>query len=304
MDTQNSRILMSGASGLIGSALKAEAQRQGRETVRLVRERQFATKSAIYWNPASALDSVHLVDLEGFGAAIHLSGATVAHRWTKAYKEKIVNSRVRSTQALSQMLGRLRQKPSVLICASAVGIYGDRGDEMLTEESAAGSGFLAETCVAWEAAAEPARQAGIRVVHARLGVVLSREGGALGKMLTPFRFGLGGPMGSGRQWMSWISLRDVVRAIFYLLQQQEMKGAFNLTAPEPVRNRDFTRALGAVLKKPAFLPVPRLGLRAAFGEMADEALLASQRAVPRRLEEAGFSFEDREIGAALAALLR
>lgn len=297
------RILISGASGLIGSEVAHGAAERGFTANRLVRKRALGSKTAIYWNPRNQLDSVHLVDLEGFEAVIHLSGANVGRRWTKSYREEIARSRVRSTRVLSEMLARLREKPRVLLCASAVGIYGDRGDEVLTEESAAGSGFLAETCAAWEAATQPAREAGIRVAHLRLGVVLSRGGGALGRMLPAFRAGLGGRLGTGRQWMSWISLRDAVRAVFFLQEREELAGAFNLTAPEPVRNGELTRALAGALGRPAWLPVPAAALRLAFGAMAQETLLASQRAVPERLEQAGFRFEDAEIGAALRAVV-
>jgi hypothetical protein len=192
----------------------------------------------------------------------------------------------------------------VLVCASAIGIYGDRGDEVLTEASAPGTGFLAETCVAWEKAADSARAAGIRVAHARFGVVLSRKGGALKKMLPPFRMGLGGKLGSGRQWMSWISMRDAVRALLLLMERDDMAGAFNLTAPQPVRNADFSQALGAAVHRPAWFGVPAGALRMAFGAMmANETLLASARVQPQRLEDADFRFEDEELGTALRALL-
>jgi hypothetical protein len=246
---------------------------------------------------------VHPAALEGFDAVIHLNGANVARRWSPKYRETIVSSRVRSTEVLCEVLRKVRRPPPVLLCASAVGIYGDRGDEVLTEESSAGSGFLAETCQAWEAAAKPARDLGIRVVHLRLGVVLSGKGGALGKMLPPFRLAMGGKLGSGQQWMSWIGERDVVRAIGFLMDHEDLSGPFNLTAPQPVTNAEFTQALARAVHRPALLPVPATVLRLAFGEMARETMLASQRALPKRLEEAGFHFEDGDIGAALRALL-
>ncbi len=243
------------------------------------------------------------MELEGFDAIIHLSGANIAQRWSAEYKQEIVTSRVASTQALCEALAGVQRRPRVLLCASATGIYGDRGDEILTEESEAGSGFLAETCKAWEQATKRAGDLGIRVVHLRFGVVLSREGGALKKMLPAFRWGLGGRLGSGRQWMSWISLRDVVRAIFFLMEREDLAGAFNLTAPNPVTNATFTKQLGDALHRPAVMPIPVAALRLLFGEMADATLIASTRVLPQRLDAAGFRFEDSEIGPTLHALL-
>jgi uncharacterized protein (TIGR01777 family) len=211
-------------------------------------------------------------------------------------------SRVETTRALAETLAGLGRRPEVLVVASAVGIYGSRGDEVLDESSQAGTGFLAELCRAWEAAAEPARRAGVRVVHARFGVVLGR-GGALAKMLPVFKLGLGGPLGSGRQWMSWVSLDDAVAALLFAARTSELTGALNVTAPEPVTNAAFTRALGWVLRRPAVLAAPAAALRLVFGEMAEEALLASQRAVPRRLLDAGFRFGYPEIDGALRAAL-
>ena len=205
---------------------------------------------------------------------------------------------------LCESLAQVRRRPRVLLCASAVGIYGDGGDTVLTEESRMGSGFLAETCAAWEAAAKDACALGIRVVHLRFGVVLSRKGGALGKMLPAFRLGLGGRMGSGRQWMSWISIRDLMRAVMFLMEREELAGAFNLTAPNPVTNATFTQALARAVHRPAVLPVPAGMLRMIFGAMADATLLASQRVLPYRLVDAGFQFEDEEVREALKALLR
>lgn len=297
------RILVSGASGLIGSALRAAAPAESAEVVSLVRTRRPDHRGAIYWNPDNLDYSVHPVQLEGFDAAVHLSGANVSHPWSNQYRDEIVNSRVNSTRALCELLAEVRQRPSVLLCASAVGIYGDRGDEILTECSSPGTGFLAETCQAWEAAASRAREAGIRVVNLRIGVVMSLNGAALAKILPIFRAGLGGRLGSGKQWISWVTLRDVVRAIFFLMNRDDVRGAFNLTAPSPVTNRHFTYALARAVHRPALLPVPKVALRLVFGRMAKETVLASQRALPRRLQEAGFQFEDEEIGMALRSLL-
>ncbi len=300
---QTGRILVSGASGLIGSALASAAHEKGIEVHTLVRRHREVRGGAIYWNPGETKRGVHPAALEGFDAVVHLNGANVARRWSPKYRETIVSSRVRSTEVLCEVLRKVRRPPPVLLCASAVGIYGDRGDEVLTEESPAGSGFLAETCQAWEAAAKPARDLGIRVVHLRLGVVLSGKGGALGKMLPAFHLAMGGKLGSGQQWMSWISERDVVRAIGFLMDREDLSGPFNLTAPQAVTNAEFTQALARAVHRPALLPIPAVVLRLAFGEMAQETMLASQRVLPKRLEEAGFQFEDADIGAALRALL-
>ena len=300
MGKSGRRILISGGSGLLGRAVQREGHERAIEVTTLVRHHRQVQGGAIYWNPQTG---VHPMALEGFDAIVHLSGATVARRWTKKYRREIVDSRVGTTRALCDALANVRQRPRVLVCASAVGIYGDRGDEELTEESAAGTGFLAETCKAWEAAGDRASEAGVRVVHVRFGVVLSREGGALDKMLPAFRMGLGGRLGSGRQWMSWIALRDAVRAMFFLMERDDLVGAFNATAPRPVTNAEFTRGLGEAVHRPALLPVPAAALRLIFGAMADEALLASQRALPMRLADAGFVFDEPEMGSALRALL-
>lgn len=297
------RILMSGATGLIGSAVLHEAQNRGIDVTPLVRERRSAGGS-IYWNPKRMVASVHPVELEDFDAVIHLSGANVGRRWTENYRKEIAASRVMSTQVLCEALTEVHRKPRVLLCASAIGIYGDRGDERLTEESSAGVGFLAELCAAWEAATGRAREAGIRVVNLRFGVVLSSHGGAMAKMLPAFRLGLGGKMGSGRQWMAWATLRDVVRAILFLMEHEDLDGPFNVTAPNPVTNEAFAKALAEALHRPAWLGMPSGLLKLAFGEMAEQTVLSSQRAEPQRLEQAGFRFEDNEIEAAFRALLR
>ncbi len=239
-----------------------------------------------------------------FAAAVHLSGASVAgRRWTAAYKRQLASSRVQSTHALARLLAGLRRPPPTLLVASAVGLYGDRGEELLDESSPAGAGFLAQLCTEWEAAAKPATEAGIRVVHLRFGVVLGRGEGALAPMLPVFRLGLGGRLGSGRQWMSWISLADAIDAILFLLETPGLAGPVNLTAPNPVRNAEFTQALGRLLRRPTILPVPAVALRLAFGQMADEALLSSARAFPQKLISAGFRFTHPMVNQALAAAL-
>jgi uncharacterized protein len=305
MSEKKKRILISGASGLIGSAMRRAVQERGMDVTALVRRHRDVVGGTIYWNPSQPDGAIHPMGLEGFEGVLHLSGAGVARRWTQSYKREIVESRVDSTRALCEALAQVRQPPRVLVCASAIGIYGDRGEEVLTESSAPGTGFLAETCMAWEKAADKARAAGIRVVHARFGVVLSGKGGAMKKMLPAFRLGLGGTLGSGQQWMSWISIRDAVQALLFLMEAEDQAGAFNLTAPQPVRNAEFTRALAGAVHRPAWFSMPAGALRLAFGaRMANETLLASTRVQPERLRGAGFRFEDEELGAALRSLLR
>ena len=256
------------------------------------------------WNPAATPPIATPLFLEGFAAAIHLSGANVAaHRWTASYKREIESSRVQSTRALAQTLAGLRNPPQTFLIASAIGIYGNRGDELLDESSAPGSGFLADLCQQWEAATQPAVDAGIRVVNLRFGVILGPGPGALAKMLPVFRLGLGGPLGSGRQWVSWISLDDVIAAILFILDTPALAGPVNLTAPNPVTNAEFTRALSAAVHRPAVLPAPAFALRLALGQMADEALLSSARAVPSRLIAAGFQFARPNVAQGLAAAL-
>lgn len=295
-------ILVSGASGLLGTALRRALSERGAVVRQLVRGGA-RSEGQVVWNPSLRPAIADAAALEGCTAAIHLSGASVAgRRWTRRYREEMTASRVGTTQALADALAGLRVRPRVLVVASAVGIYGSRGDELLDETSAEGSGFLAGLCHAWEAAAEPARQAGIRVVHARFGVVLGR-GGALAKMLPVFRLGLGGPLGDGRQWMSWVSLDDAVRALVFAMEDESLRGAMNVTAPNPVTNAEFTHALGRALHRPAVLSAPAFALRLAFGEMAEETLLASQRAMPSRLVCAGFQFRHELVDEALGEAL-
>jgi hypothetical protein len=255
------------------------------------------------WNPYAATPVSDPRSLDGTTAAVHLSGASLAgRRWTSAYKQEILESRVKPTRALATLLAGLRPKPAVLVCASAIGIYGDRGDELLTEASLPGSGFLPQVCLAWEKATQPASDAGIRVVHLRFGVVLSPHGGALAKMLPVFRAGLGSQLGSGRQWISWVALPDAVRAIEFALQTAELSGAVNVVAPNPSTNLEFTRSLGQALHRPTLLRVPAFALRVAFGEMAEATLLESQRVMPARLSASGFGFEYPELETGLRAL--
>ena len=295
------RVVVSGSHGLIGSALVDALTAGGHSVTRLVRGAPGEGEAA--WDPRAG--RVDGAALEGHDAVVHLAGAGIgAHRWTAAYKAEIRDSRVRATQVLVEALAGLDDRPRVLASASAVGVYGDRGDEELTESSPAGTGFLAEVVREWEGAARRATEAGIRVAHLRSGVVLSPRGGALRQQLPLFRLGLGGRLGSGRQYLSWISLPDEVAAILYVLGSDDLEGPVNLTAPAPVTNAEFTRTLGAALGRPAFLVVPPAALWVRFGrEMTTEMLVAGQRVLPSRLQAGGFAFRHPELAAALPQLL-
>lgn len=300
------QILLSGASGLIGTALRHSFDAQGVQYSMLVRDTPQPATSDIQWNPYAtgtlADPQLDVRRMEGMRAAIHLSGDNLSSgRWTKAKKERIRTSRINTTDALVRILCRLHAPPEVLICASAIGFYGDRGDEILTEASSAGSGFLPDVCVAWEQAADAARQCRIRVVHLRLAVVLASGGGALAKLLPVFRVGLGGRLGNGCQWMSWISLPDVVRMIDRVLSDTSIAGPVNAVAPTPVTNREFTETLAHVLRRPALAAVPEFALHAALGEMADATLLASTRVVPARMQQTDFRFQHSSLESALYA---
>lgn len=300
---QGRKIFISGGSGLIGTALRQQLASSGVPVVQLVR-RPATADNQIEWNPNALPVLEETAELDGCAAAIHLSGSSIAtKRWTPNHREAMRRSRVNSTVALARLLASLRHPPRTLLVASAVGIYGDRGEEILDETSAAGKGYLAELCQQWESAAQPAREAGIRVVHLRFGVVLSPVSGALAQILPVFRLGLGGPLGSGRQWMSWVSLPDAVAAVLFALNTPGLEGPVNLTAPNPVTNAEFTRQLARKLHRPALLPAPAFVLRLAFGQMADEALLASTRAMPSRLLTHGFQFAHGTLAEALRAVL-
>jgi hypothetical protein len=293
------RIVASGASGLIGSALVPALEREGHDVVRLVRREPQGPKE-LAWDPAAG--TIDAAGLAGADAAVNLNGATIGRRWTAARKREIVESRVRSTELLARTLAELEPRPSVLVCAGGVGIYGDRADEILTEESGLGTGFLAEVGTAWEAAAEPARAAGIRVVNFRHGLVLSGEGGALERMLRPFKLGLGGRIGSGRQWWSWVSMDDLVAA-YRLAIEGGLTGPVNLSSPNPATNAQFVKALGRALHRPTAFPLPAIAVKTMFGEMGENVLLQGQRVLPARLQDAGFTFTDPELDAALAHAL-
>ncbi|MBA3913948.1 MAG: TIGR01777 family protein [Acidobacteriales bacterium] len=294
-----SRVLVTGVSGPIGAALLPLLQQQGCEVVRLVRG-PARDAHQISWDPAQP---VAPEAVSGFDAVIHLAGESIVGRWSEEKKQRIRDSRIRPTRLLAQALASAPQKPSVLVVSSAIGYYGSRGDEILTEQSPAGDQFLSAVCREWEAASEPAAQAGIRTAKIRTGVVLSMAGGALPQMVLPFKMFVGGKIGSGRQWWSWIHVADHVRAIWHVLTNEALSGPVNVVAPRPVTNAQFTEELASGLKRPAIFPMPAFAARLAFGEMADELLLASQRVQPARLEETGFIFQYPALEKALHQLL-
>jgi hypothetical protein len=301
---QQMRVLISGSTGLVGSALVPFLTTGGHEVVRLVRSQTQIPPAtgALTWDPAAG--KLEAAALEGFDAVVHLAGEGIAAaRWTERQKARIRDSRVQGTRLLAETIARLKSPPKVFVSASAIGYYGDRGDEILTEASPSGANFLADVCRAWEAAAEPARQAGVRVVAARFGVILSPRGGALKQMLTPFRMGAGGVLGSGRQFMSWIALDDAVGGLHHALVHPELAGPVNIVAPRAATNAEFTKTLGRVLSRPTIFPVPAGIARLVFGQMADELLLASARVEPRRLLESGYQFRYPELEDALRHVL-
>lgn len=282
------RVAVTGASGFVGRAVVSALMAGGHQVVRISRAEPRPASGDVRWDPARGL--IDPGALEGLDGVVHLAGETIAQRWTAGARRRILESRVQGTALLARTLPALDRPPEVLLSASAIGIYGDRGEEPVDEDSAPGAGFLADVTRAWEAAAAPAREAGIRVVHPRLGVVLGREGGALARLLPPFRLGLGGRVGSGRQWMSWVARTDLVRALLFLLAERRMAGPVNVVAPEPARNAAFTAALGRALHRPTLGFVPAFALRAVYGQMAQETLLGGQYVRPTRLLGAGFRF--------------
>lgn len=292
--------LLTGATGFIGERLIRRIHEGGHFVslfTRHVREREDRNVGQFFWDMKGLAPSEPFRHVD---CVIHLAGEPVAQRWTPETKRRIRDSRILGTRHLVTSIARLEAPPKILISASAVGYYGSRGDELLTEQSPAGTGFLAETCVAWENEADWLAELDVRVVKVRIGIVLGPEGGALKKMLLPFRFGLGGPLGNGKQWMSWIHVDDLVEMILFAAMNASVRGAINGVGPAPVTNRDFTRALGAALHRPAVLPAPEFALRAALGEMA-EVVLGSQRVLPKAAEQAGFGFRYNAIDKALAA---
>jgi uncharacterized protein (TIGR01777 family) len=294
------KILVSGMSGPIGGELLPALVVSGNKVTRLVR-RPPQSSDEIRWDP---MRSIVPETVSGFDAVIHLAGESIVGRWTSEKKAGMVDSRVQGTSHLAEALARASRKPRVLITASGIGYYGDRGEETLTEESGPGTNFLAGLCRQWEAATGAAAQAGIRTVQVRIGVMLSTEGGALPKMLTPFKLGLGGRIGTGRQYLSWISIDDVVGAILYALNAGQVRGPVNATAPNPATNSEFTRSLAEVLHRPAIFPMPTFAVRAIFGQMGDELLLASARVLPSKLQVSGYQFRRPELKTALMSLLK
>jgi len=295
-----SRILVSGVSGPIGTALLPLLHSRGYDVVRLVRG-PVAGKDQVMWHPG---EPVSAEAVSGFDAVIHLAGETILGYWGRAKKTRIRNSRVDGTQNLALALAEAKSKPRVFICSSAIGYYGNRGDEVLNEASEPGKDFLALVCRDWEAATKPAIDAGIRTAQIRTGVVLSVEGGALAKMLTPFRLGLGGRVGDGRQWMSWIDVQDMVGGILHILKTDLLQGPVNMVAPRPVTNAEFTETLAGVLRRPAIFPLPAFVVKAVFGEMGEATLLSSQRVEPARLVGTGYPFAFSDLRLSLEHLLR
>jgi uncharacterized protein len=296
------RVAITGATGLIGGALAASLERDGHRVHRITRSASKAGPDDLVWDPTAG--SIDAQKLEGVDAVVHLAGEPIgASRWTDETKRRIRASRVQGTDLIARTIAGLETKPTVLVSGSAVGYYGDRGDESLSETSPPGDDFVAEVTRAWEAAAAPAAEAGIRVAYARTGVVMAKEGPLIEKVELPFRLGVGGRVGSGKQYVAWIALEDEVRALRFLLERDDVEGPYNLTAPDPVTNATFTRELGRVLRRPTVLPIPVAAIRLLYGEMGVSLATASQRVHPTRLLEAGFEFVHPELRSALRVAL-
>lgn len=295
------KILVTGFTGLLGAKLVSSLQSAGHEVLGLTRRADAHNIRTVLWDPLNG--KLNAAELEGLDGLVHLAGETIVGRWNAAKKARIMESRRKGTQLLCETLAQLNRPPGVLVSASAIGYYGNRGEEMLREESAPGSGFLAQTCLQWEGATKPAMQKGIRVVLARIGVVLSTEGGALAKMLLPFKLGAGGVVGSGKQYWSWIALEDVVGALRFAVETSSLNGPVNLVAPQAVTNHEFTKTLGRVLARPTILPLPAFAARLVLGEMAEDLLLSSARIAPAKLVVHGYRFQHGELEGALRAML-
>lgn len=302
-EIRGARIAVSGASGMIGSAVVAALKSGGAKIARLARPgaRPDSSNELIPWNPAQPMDPE---SVSGFNAVIHLAGESVFGRWSAEKKARIRDSRIPATANLAQALAQAKVKPRVFLCASAIGYYGNRSDEILNEDSAVGTGFAADLARDWEEATKPAADAGIRTVRMRIGIVLARHAGALAQMLPPFRAGIGGRVGSGKQWMSWIDLDDLVGAVQHILKTDSLAGAVNLVGPDPVTNIQFTKTLASVLHRPALFPIPAFVMRLVFGEMADELLLASDRVEPKRLLDSGYTFKFPTLRSSLEHILK
>jgi uncharacterized protein len=296
------RIVVTGATGLVGTQLVAALEQSDAQVIRAVRRPVKDESRELFWDPESG--KIDAARFDGVDAVVHLAGENIAGgRWTESFKRKIRDSRVKGTRLISEAIAAATNGPRTFVCASAIGYYGSRGDELLTEASPPGDDFLAQVCQKWEAACQPARDAGVRVVNTRIGVILSTEGGALKKMLTPFKLGLGGKIGDGRQCMSWVALDDVVGAFQFALTTSQVSGPMNLVAPRPVTNADFTKTLGRIVSRPTIFPMPAFAARLAFGEMADALLLSSTRVDPQALTAAGYQFRWPELEPALRHLL-
>ncbi len=300
MALDSARVLVTGASGLIGRALVSSLKTRGVEVTCLVRGTPTGPDQ-VHWDPGKALAPE---SISGFDAVVHLAGETVVGRWTNSKRTKIRDSRVGGTRTLAHALAKAAKRPRVLVTSSAIGYYGDRSDEVLNEKSAPGTGFLPDVCREWEAANQPATDAGIRTVQIRTGIVLSAAGGALKKMLPPFRMGVGGRLGSGRQWMSWIHIHDMIGAIHHVMKADLLQGPVNFVTPKPVMNVEFTETLASVLNRPAIFPVPAFAIKTLFGQMGEEVLLASQRVEPARLVTSGYPFQSSELRKALEDVLK
>ena len=295
------KILISGSHGFIGSAVHRHLEQRGCQLLRLIRQTQIAHSDEVFWNlPDSFIDHSKLTNLD---AVIHLAGENLFGRWNEKKKQAIHDSRVKSTAFLAKTLAAMEQKPKVLICASAIGYYGDRGEDECIEMAEAGDGFLGTVCRQWEQATMPASEAGIRVVNLRFGVVLGKEGGSLAKMLPAFKMGMGGPLGDGQQWVSWVSIDDAVRAVAFALEHESLAGSVNVVSPQPVRNKEFAQAIGHALLRPEVVPVPKRILKFMFGEMAEETLLASTKVLPHKLQTEDFQFQHPDLNTALEAIL-
>lgn len=298
------KILISGASGLVGTHLIPTLKAKGHEVYKLVRKKPKAVDE-IEWDATKGIAESELPKIENFGAVIHLAGDNVADgNWTDEKKRKIKESRTIGTRVLIESLKKLENPPKTFIAASAIGFYGNRGDEVLTEDSAKDEGFFPEVCSEWEAESEKAADFGARVVMLRIGVVLSKDGGAIAKMLTPFKLGVGGVVGSGKQWMSWIELDDLIRLIHHALDNENVSGALNAVAPNPVTNEEFTKTFGKVINRPTIIPIPEFAIKLLFGEMGENTLLASTRVLPEKTQNTGFDFKFNDLESALKHALK